>query len=400
MIEHFEGQLFRELLLPRSFLEVLYLFYMSGTSFESRYHIYSTTKEAWAGMKHAIFRATRSIYWEVYTFVDDDVGSEFFDVLVQKAKQGVDVKLIVDWWGSFSLSKKRIQSLRMAGIDIQLFHARKHKYRGLWKMLMSRTHRKILVIDETVGFIGGVNVQKSMEDWLDIHLRLEGSVVRSLLRAFAKSYLISGGKRHCVSKLLKGSVPLFSQDSLFEFVFDDAHKKRSTARAMYLSAVNKAKTHVTFFTPYYFPDKAFVRSLWNARRRGIRIDLLVPFRSDVRFASYAAYAWYTVLHAFGVQIHFVKQMMHGKGVIVDDEWAMVGSSNLNQESFYDHYEANVAFRDKHLVKSLSTIITSWRNTSDSFADIAKKPRRWTRRLKEWICLRLYCIWRRQDNIDI
>ncbi len=357
----------------------------------SCYQLYSTTQEAWDGMKQAILAAKTSIYWEVYIFIDDEVGMTFFDILEQKAKDGVIVKLIVDWWGSFGLSKKRIASLRSAGVDVQIFHARMHRYRGWWNMLIKRTHRKILVIDETIGFIGGVNIQKDMADWLDIHLKLEGRVVRSLGRSFAKSYILCGGDKQEVLHLLTAPKTT-SRRSLFRCIFDHALPHVSRARNVYVSALQRARKRVIFFSPYYFPDRQFMKSLWEARRRGIRIDLLVPFRSDVRFAAYAAYIWYGILHAYGVNIHFVKKMMHGKGVIVDDSWAMVGSSNLNQDSFYDHLEANITFRDKQLVQSLLTVVNGWRSSSFLFTKELQEKRGIGRKTLSWICFRLYSLW--------
>ena len=149
-----------------------------------------TSHEAWDAMMRAILGAKKSVFWELYIFLDDEAGKPFFDALEQKAKSGVDVKLVVDAIGSFWLSKKRTESLRLAGVDLQFFSERSKKYRGWWKRLISRTHRKILIVDEQIGFIGGVNVSQEMKEWLDIQVRVEGKIVNSLLRSFAKSYTI------------------------------------------------------------------------------------------------------------------------------------------------------------------------------------------------------------------
>lgn len=360
----------------------------------SSYQIYATSADAWRGMKSAIHEAQKSIYWEMYIFVDDDAGRDFFDLLEQKAHEGVDVKLIIDSVGSFWVSRRRIQSLKDAGVDVHLFHERKHRYRGLWKKLVTRTHRKVLVVDERVGFIGGVNIQKNMKDWLDIHIRIEGDPVRSLLRAFARMYLICGGEKDAVRHLLqyKFRVARHAQD--VEFIFDEATGK-SRARKKYAEALLKARERVILFSPYYFPDRHFLQALWAARRRGVRVDLLIPFRTDLRIATYAAYAWFSLMSRRGVHVHLMKQMMHGKGVIVDDEWAMVGSSNIDHGSFYDNYEANVHVKDKAAVKKLTAILEGWMSMSEHLDGAHWEKRGLLQRAKEWIALKLYRTWHRR-----
>jgi len=349
-------------------------------------------------MYHVILEAQKSIYWELYIFVDDEAGKPFFDVLEQKAKQGLDVKLIVDSVGSFWLSKKRVQSLRLAGVDIRFFHERKKRYRGLWKKLVTRNHRKILIVDEEIGFIGGVNIQKHMQEWLDIQVEIRGKAVRFLLRSFAKSYIICGGEKKVVRHLLKYNFRI--QHSKFDFVFDDAKQNKSRARKKYTQALLKARERVILFSPYYFPDKKFLYALWKARKRGIKVDLLIPFRTDMRIVQYAAYAGFAFLQKIGVNIHLTDQMMHGKGIIKDDDWAMVGSSNLDQCSFYDNYEANIEFGDRHLVKNLKQTISSWIKMSQPLKSFNWEKRGSWHKLKEKIAFKLRKWWHGSGNTKL
>ncbi|MBI5221989.1 MAG: phosphatidylserine/phosphatidylglycerophosphate/cardiolipin synthase family protein, partial [Candidatus Magasanikbacteria bacterium] len=349
---------------------------------DSGYQIYSTSKDAWDAMYQAISGAKKSIYWELYIFLDDEAGNPFFDLLEQKARAGVDVKIVVDSWGSFWLSNQRVKRLKEAGVDLRFFHERKHRYRGWWKRLWSRTHRKILVADETVGFIGGVNIGKKMKDWLDIHVRLEGNVVHSLLRSFAKSYVICGGDRRNVRRLLKHKFKLLSGQD--ELVLDEPHECRSSAREKYAKALSLARKRVIFFSPYYFPDKKFLLALWRARKRGVRVDLLIPFRTDVKLMALAAYAWFSILKKAGVKVHFLNQMLHGKGVIVDDDWAMVGSSNLEHTSFYDNYEANLQIADRATVKSLKDIVEGWMKKSMNLREEHLSGRSYWQRFQQWL----------------
>ncbi|MCB9798970.1 hypothetical protein H6758_04575 [Candidatus Nomurabacteria bacterium] len=363
------------------------------------YSIYSTTQEAWDAMYDAIEQAQKSVYWEVYIFIDDDIGKRFFDLLEKKASQGIDVKLIIDSWGSFGISKKRVATLKAAGVDLQMFSERKHKYRGIFKQLVSRTHRKILVVDGNIGFVGGVNVDKRFADWLDVHIRVRGEAVRSLSRSFAKMYVLSGGDRSKVSHLLKYKYRIRKKLQEIEWIFDHGNIEKSQAHKKYIEALYKARERVILFSPYYFPDKKLLYALWQAKKRGVRVDLLIPFRTDLRVATYAAYAWFSIMKRLGVDVRLTKKMMHGKGVVVDDEWAMVGSSNLEFGSFRDYYEANVRIREKAFVKKLKEKLEEWIADSQSLDDVQWSKRGWFHKFQEWIAVKIYRLWHKSapDN---
>ena len=235
-----------------------------------------------------------------------------------------------------------------------------------------------------------MNISKETKDWLDIHVRLQGKVVRSLLRSFAKSYTLSGGKKKAVHHLLKYRYR--TDHSLIDFVYDGPRKRHSPVRKKYVEALLKARERVILFSPYYFPDRKFLRALWRARKRGVRIDLLIPFRTDLRIATYVAYAWFLTLRSLGVHLHLTDKMMHGKGVIVDDEWAMIGSSNLEQASFYDLHEANVQIKDKAFVTPLKNILLRWIKGAKHIDDVQWARRGRIHRLREYISVFLYRIW--------
>ncbi len=341
-------------------------------------------------MYDALLGAQKSICWEVYTFVDDSVGNLFFDLLKRKAREGVDVKIIVDYWGSFWLSGKKIEDLKKNGIDIRLFSDKKLRSLLWWGVLTFRTHKKILVIDEQIGFVGGVNVHKSMENWLDIHLRVEGKIVRSLLRLFARSYITCGGDKFKVRHYLVWKQRVRQNE--MDLVYDRPTFKKFHVKKKYTEALMKARERVILFSPYYFPDKEFLLALWSARKRGVKIDLLIPFRTDLRLATYAAYFWFSVMHRYGVSVHIMKRMMHGKGVVVDDDWAMIGSSNIDLPSFYYSHEANVQFNDKKMVGSLKEIMENWIKNSEKLDILKWRRRGFWRKFKEWASVKIYQFW--------
>jgi cardiolipin synthase len=190
--------------------------------------------------------AEKNVYWESYIFLDDEIGRPFFDLLEKKSKEGVEVKLVIDSWGSYGLSKSRLNSLKVVGVELLFFSERKKRYHGWWKKLKSRTHRKVLVVDENIGFLGGVNVGLEMQNWLDIQVSFTGKVVHSLLRYFAKNYIIAGGKKRNVKHLLQYKYRLLH--SRLHLVFDEPDSKNLTARKKYSEALLKARERVIIFS--------------------------------------------------------------------------------------------------------------------------------------------------------
>jgi len=364
---------------------------------EPQFFVYQTSKEAWDAMLNKINTATSSIYWESYITIDDKQGKLFFDLLEKKSNEGVDVKIVFDTLGSwFGISNKRVISLKKAGAKVIFFNDRKKKYRGWLKQLFTRSHRKILIIDQKIGFIGGVNIAANMSDWLDLHVEIHGKPVHSLLRSFAKMYIISGGDKKDVKHLLKYKKRVDSD--LVEFLYDEKRKKKfSRARRSYLQAFIKARERIVLFSPYYFPDRQMLLALWNAKKRGVRIDLLIPFRSDIRIATNVAYGLFSLFSKFGVNIHFTEKMMHGKGYVVDGKWAMIGSSNMEPSSLYDNYEANIKIKDKKTVTIISDIVDGWIAKSKKF-DIKHWNKRGNKkRFIEWLSYKAYMLWYEKDR---
>lgn len=358
---------------------------------KKRFQIYSVSKQAWEAMYTAIASAKKSIYWEMYIFIDDEAGNAFFDVLEKKAEEGVTVKVIVDYLGSFELSRRRVHSLKAKGVDIRFFYERYHRFRSFWYVLVSRTHRKLLIVDEQEAFLGGVNIQRSMRDWLDIHVRVRGRAVQKLLKTFAKMYIISGGAPRAVAHLLQSRRTQEGQEE-FAILHQESNDQSSRIREAYERAFRQAKKRIILFTPYYFPDKRFIHSIRRAIQKKVRVELLVPYKTDIHLATYAGYSLFSRMRTYGVQIYFLRDMMHGKGVIVDDAWAMVGSSNLDHTSFYDNYETNVEIKNPRLVRRLKRIVSLWLHRAERFDDVEWKKRGKVQRCLEWGAYHIYHMW--------
>lgn len=351
-----------------------------------QWQFYTRTEDAWDAMREALGNAHSSIYLESYIFLDDEVGRAFVDVLVSKAQQGVDVRLILDGLGSFWFSVQSIQRLRAAGARVVSFQSL--AYRRFFKSLRrlnNRNHRKILIVDKCVGFIGGVNVRKEYSDWLDLHLRLEGEeLVEPMVRSFGKTWLIGGGERRGVRQLLRvSSIPWRKRVRHLRYVFDHPYRRfreNSQVRREYIAACSRAKHTITIATPYFLPDKKLIQAFGAAMQRGIQIRILIPSDIDVAILHEAMSRSVKKIHALGAAVYLLPTMMHGKALVMDATYGMIGSSNIDPRSFFSNHEANITFTKPAMVKDLVGILERWRLLASPY----RPARDFKATLAQWI----------------
>lgn len=351
------------------------------------YQFYSTSHEAWDAMEQVISSAQFSIYWESYIFADDEIGQKFLQLLIAKKKQGVNIKLIFDAFGSYGFSLKKITELRQAGLDLHFFHGRSGfgRYRSFIKRMQERTHRKILIVDEKIGFVGGINVRKDQADWLDLQVKIESPLVKLLLKEFAKNYFWAGGQDRALKKLRRLTVRKVSD--LLNFVFSYPGSATSRSRQLMMKAIRQAQTELIIVNSYFIPDWRFFHALKKAIKRKVVVKILLPHVSDLWFPTYATQYLWEYTQKIGVQIYTMPIMLHAKAVIVDNRWATVGSTNLDYRSFFFNHEVNIVFSDLNMITDLKKIIANWFTQSTKLEE-----RRWTKRklwqrLKEWFASR-------------
>jgi len=353
------------------------------------YNFFNSSVSAWDAMYQAILSAQKSIYWEVYGLADDVAGGRFVDLLCEKASQGLDIKLILDGVGSINLSGRAEAKMRLSGIKIIWHNRVNFDFPKIFlKRLFQRNHRKILVIDKKIIFVGGVNVLAQALDWYDLHLRVESEeAARKLLKYFAKSYIRCGGKKEEVINLLRPERNIFCDDEehLKFIMHSPAHNIRHPfyLRRFYWSALRSAKETFNLVTPYYVPDTRFLQLLSKAVKRGVKTNILLPWRPDHRFMQWVAHAFYEFTSKTGASIYFLKKMNHAKAFSVDNSLGMVGSVNLTPRSFFINHEICAYFKDKNMVSDLNNIFESWRNEAVPLSDVGWQKRGWTRRFREW-----------------
>lgn len=353
------------------------------------YKFYKTTIEAWEAMLKSIAVAEKSVYWEIYTLVDDEVGNKFIDLLCEKAKNGLDVKVVIDALGSFGLSRLAVNRMRAAGIELLVFNPLGPSFHfSKWMArVWHRTHRKILLIDEKKAFLGGVNIYQTSSDWYDLHLELSGQVIKPLLRHFAKVYVRAGGSRKKVKRFLNPHF-LKNLEELKEkvnFVLNSPvnFTGRSPFRSFYHKALVSSKENFNLLTPYYAPDRKFLQTVEKAKSKGVKINILMPWRSDIRLMQYMAKAFYGMSAKAGASFYFLRRMNHGKAVTSDETMGMVGSVNFTPRSFFINQEVGAVIKDKEMIVELNSILDKWKEEADPLLEMNFKRQGWYKRFRGW-----------------
>lgn len=361
------------------------------------YKFYSFTHEAWDAMYQALLEAKHSIHWEIYAFVDGGIGQKFVDALVEKALRGVEVKLVIDALGSHDFSMDSERRIIAAGGDVLRFNRLYPEWKiGHWiSRLLYRNHRKVLIIDEQVALLGGVNLRDEYRDWHDVYLKITGrGVVWPLLRGFAKSYVSAGGEPKRVRRLLYPRLAELRDEGRdlkknLEFIMQSpAESRASQARRLFLRALAMAKESVNLLSPYYVPDKTFLKAVALARQRGVKVNIFLPLRTDHKIMQMISDAYYELTLAAGAEFFFLPTMNHGKALSVDDTWGAVGSMNLTPRSFYYNEESGVSFHDERMVRELNELFNDWKKTAQAFDRAEWKKRGWWPKMREWWAKRL------------
>ena len=230
-----------------------------------------------------------------------------------------------------------------------------------------------------------------MENWDDLQLQLTGKVIRPLARYFARKYIGAGGRKKQVRHLLHPKLTKHIDDvkERIRFITQSPQKfyPRSSVRQFYRQALASAKENFTLLTPYYAPDKKFLELIYKASQRGVKVDIILPFKNDIKLMHYMARAFYGISKKMGATFYFLKNMNHGKALTVDNRLGMVGSANLTNRSYFFNHEANVVFTEQDMVEKLNHILDDWKNQADPQLEISMRKPSLIKKAKSWWAMR-------------
>lgn len=311
-----------------------------------KFRLYPNSVLAWDAMYARIQQAKISIHIEMYIFTDDTATShDFISLLKQKAQAGLQVILILDVFGSLALPNAVVKEMRDTGIEVRFF-----------RHLIHRTHKKIVLIDGRIAFLGGVNITDHARKWNDLQVELSGRIVLPIYRSFKRTYKLTGGKlnphkphgnanwQKQVNVWLLENMPVIG---------------RRMVKQYYLQKLNNATKTIVFVSPYFIPSRWMLGAMRNALSRGVNISVIIPSNTDFKLADNINRYYAGVATNMGVYVYFTSGMNHAKVALIDSLEGLVGSINIDALSFDIDNEIGVFFKDKHFITQLEEVIANW-----------------------------------------
>lgn len=316
-----------------------------------------TGKEKFDILYDDILHAKKSIYVEYYILSSDPLGKKFIDLLIKKKKENLDVKILVDAIGALGkLKHADVRRLRRNGVEFKYsfdpsFKGYKFNYRN---------HRKIVVIDETIGYMGGMNLSeeyltggKKFDSWSDLHFKFKGPSVHMLLLIFANDWWNVTREEIRVKheKLLSSS--LFGKGVPMQIVASGPDSKQYSIKELYFSMIMAAKKRIFIVTPFFIPDQSMLSAIKNASLSGIDVTILITGHPNERLPFWAAETYFAELLNYNIKIYkYNAGYLHTKSIVVDDEYFTIGSANMDIRSYILNYEVNAVIYDSTISKKL------------------------------------------------
>ncbi len=307
-------------------------------------------------IKEALRGARSSIHLEYYIIEDDPLGREIAEILMGKAREGVEVRLIYDDVGSWGLSRDFIRRLREAGVAVQCFM--RVVFPWLTSKVNYRNHRKILVVDGEIGFTGGINIAQryltgtKMGPWRDTHLKLEGEAVRMLQIIFITDwYFVS---KQYLTNQAKYLPPTTVQDEcLIQIATSGPDSDWASIMQAFFAAITHAQHHIYISSPYFTPNEAILTAIKVAALSGIDVRIMIPSRSDSKIVYWASRSYIGELIDARVNVYlYRKGFNHSKLIMIDGVFASVGSANMDIRSFEDNFEVSAIIYDQRITQEL------------------------------------------------
>ncbi|WP_433773098.1 cardiolipin synthase [Bacillus wiedmannii] len=351
---------------------------------QSDFHLYTYGKDLYDALFTDIKQAKHHVHVLFFIVKNDKISREFLNLLIDKAQEGIEVRLLLDRFGSHHLSNEAIRSLQKHGVSFSFCH--KVKFPFLFFSANQRNHRKITVIDGEIGYIGGFNIgeeylghNQELGLWRDYHLRLTGEGVQDLQKQFLHDWFDETNKN-----LLDTSLYFPKQQTgaiLHQFIPTDGAYLQNT----FLHLIENAKEELFIGTPYFIPSKKIMSALLKARERGVQITILVPEKADHALVREAKFPYCRKLIRAGCNIYAFQQgFFHAKIIIADNHTCDIGTANFDKRSLYINHEINCLLYDKHFIQTVKNKLHEDLECSSllSFDDV--NPLSLVDRGKEWL----------------
>lgn len=319
-------------------------------------------EEKFPELLEAIESAQSHIHLEYYIYEDDDTGGSIADMLIKKAKEGVEVRFMYDDFGSNGLKRPFLKRLEAAGIRTAPFY--KIKLIALANRLNYRNHRKIVIIDGETSFVGGINISDRYRNdhmakdrlfWRDTHLMLHGPATAYLQYLFICDWNFCSNEELVYNPIYfpLPPAPKTVEKEIVQLVSSGPDSELPVIFYSFMEAIGAARKKILITSPYFIPGESLMDALIIAAKGGLQVRILVPGKSDSKMVNAAARSYYTELLKHGVQIFlYEKGFVHAKTMVIDDDLSIIGSANMDYRSFDLNFEANALIYGKEMAGQL------------------------------------------------
>lgn len=368
----------RNLRMPEYFSSLVRLFTNQSMSLpfkDNAVEFYTDGYQFFPALLQAIKGATNHIHLNTYIIADDPLGRLVSDALIAKAREGVEVRLIYDDVGCWRVPERFFDRMRQAGVKVRSFMP--VRFPAFTSKVNYRNHRKVCVIDGTQGFIGGMNIAlryvKGLHGgtlpWRDTHMRLRGSVVYALQRAFLVDWYFVDRTLINDHRYYPPMPWHISNDSLAQVVTSSPIAQWPDIMQGYVRILLEAKRYVYMETPYFLPTEPVMFAMRTAALAGVDVRLLIPRRSDAWLIQLASMSYVTETLEAGVKVRlYEKGFNHSKLLVADDQISTCGSTNIDFRSFENNFEANVFFYDRQTALRIKDIYMRDEDCSINFSE--------------------------------
>lgn len=314
--------------------------------------IFTNGADKFEALRADLRAATQYINMQYYIFENDRIGNDIRNILIEKVRQGVKVRIIYDGVGSFNVDKRFFKTMLDAGIEAYPFM--RINFPQFAQRVNWRNHRKIMVIDGKCGYIGGMNIADRYVDgcnwgtrgvWRDTHLRITGPAVKALQHSFALDWNFMN-KQVLNDYVASEWTETPDSKAGIQLVTSGPMSNWNNIALMMLNAISNAKKCVYLQTPYFLPTESLLKALQTSALSGVDVRIMIPQRSDSTMLRMASYSYVSECLRAGIKFHFFTAgMLHAKVLVIDDELSTVGSTNFDFRSFEHNYEGNVFIYD-------------------------------------------------------
>lgn len=322
--------------------------------------VFTTGKDKLESLMRDIEAATDYIHMQYFIIENDETGGPLLELLMRKAREGVQVRVLYDYVGSFYFKPTLLRQMRAAGIEVHPFlelTLMQFAFRLNW-----RNHRKIVVIDGKVGYVGGMNIanryvvgDKKWSAWRDTHLRISGEAVAALQYSFAIDWNFTTRKL-LTNPTMHYDTPPASNEYRIQMMSSGPTDRWKNISFVFFKAITLAKRQVYIQTPYFLPSESLLKALQSAALSGVDVRLMIPDRPDSTMLRLATGSYIKECLLSGIKIYLYEPtVMHAKVVIIDDDFVTTGSTNFDFRSFEHNFEFNALIYSKELNRKMKEI---------------------------------------------